>query len=101
MLCESWRRAQGSETYNPLSPGTLSAMSTVTGPSKSDDFTQLGYYVFAMGDACYYATLSWKDVRTDLRALNVSVMWQSMSTADGIWENVEEDTIRLTTYVIR
>ncbi len=76
-------------------------MSTVTGPSKSDDFTQLGYYVFAMGDACYYATLSWKDVRTDLRALNVSVMWQSMSTADGIWENVEEDTIRLTTYVIR
>lgn len=88
-LAESWRGVRGDQTYDPvvyLNTGLKAASGE--GPSKPDDFTLLGSYTIQFGDNAgvndYFATLSWKDVQSGLRALNVTVTWSSRNqTADG------------------
>ncbi|MHC4559194.1 MAG: type IV pilus modification PilV family protein [Planctomycetota bacterium] len=100
LLSESWRALQGAETYDPaahLDSGLTIAKSD--GPDAPEGFTSLGSYTVVLNDAAYYMTLSWKDVSTDLRALNIVLIW--MQTNQGQNEiNEAGKSFELTTYVL-
>lgn len=88
LLCESWRGVEGTETYDPAAcfgselaiaedpVFEFSSDHAITGPIVTDSFTPLGIYAVVINDATYYAVLSWKDVSTELRALNVVIAWE-------------------------
>jgi prepilin-type N-terminal cleavage/methylation domain-containing protein len=80
LLCESWRGLKGTETYNPVTQfSQVLAISQNTGFSvagyKDASFTLLGSYMVSINNTNYCAVLSWKNVATGLRALNVVVVW--------------------------
>ena len=104
-LGESWRGIKGDTTLDPTefeSSDMSVSVSSWAGHEKPDDFTLLGNYVVVLdnddpGSVNYYATMSWKDVKPGLRALNVNVAWAQRSQgADGT-ENVDK-SFGLTVY---
>ncbi len=104
VLCESWRGLDGDETHDPTQLGNSDmsiAQSSWAGHSTPDGFTLLGNYVVVLDDgpdsANYYATLSWNDVQTGLRALNVNVAWAQRAAGAGGAENVDKSYV-LTVY---
>ena len=88
LLCESWRGVEGTETYDPavyfgselaIAENPIFEFSSghaITGPIVTESFTPLGIYSVVANNATYYAVLSWKDVSTELRALNVIIAWE-------------------------
>ena len=98
MLCENWRGIGGVETYDPsTSLGSALTITTSTGPAKADDFTLLGSYTVTVNGANYYITLSWKDVSTGLRALNIVVTWAQRDQGTSSLDDADK-SFRLTTY---
>lgn len=98
LFCESWRGVKGTDTYDPTiySCPELSIAAS-TGPEKPEDFTLLGSYTVELSGGNYHATLSWKDVHAELRALNVVVAW----TLQGQGEAGDEyELFKLTTYAL-
>jgi len=100
MLCESWRGVEGAEAYDPTTYfGSDLEITTSTGPDKPEDFTLLGSYTVRLNGVSYYVTMSWKDIYTGLRALNVVVAWvqreQVGSDIDGA-----DKSFKLTTYML-
>ena len=79
LFCESWRACQGVDTYDPavsLSDDlSVVEYSTIAPLPEEGGFTELGAYKLVLNGECYYATLSWKDISSGLRALNVAVAW--------------------------
>jgi len=86
LLCESWRGVNGTDTYDPVAQ--FSSELAITENSTLDEnghqhqyaykdgtFTLLGKYDVVVNDTNYCAFLSWRDVATGLRALNVVVVW--------------------------
>ena len=104
-LGESWRGIKGDTTLDPTGLGSSDmtvSVSTWAGHEKPDDFTLLGNYVVVLDDddpdsANYYATMSWKDVKPGLRALNVSVAWAQRGRGADDTENVDK-SFGLTVY---
>jgi Tfp pilus assembly protein PilV len=76
LLCESWRGVQGNTTCNPtawnLSGVSISAGS---GPAVPSGFTALNSYAITTNNFNYTATLSWQNISTGLRALNITIAW--------------------------
>ncbi len=100
MLCENWRGLGGVETYDPsTSLGSDLTITTSTGPAKPADFTLLGSYTITVNGANYYITLSWKDVSTGLRALNVVVAWAQRTQGVSSLNNADK-SFKLTTYAL-
>ncbi len=100
-LTETWRGLQGSATFNPVV--LLSEelpMQLGDGPAEPNGFTPLGDYVVDLANVNYYTTLSYKDVNSSLRALNVTVTWQQGGTAGAVLDDSDK-TFGLTTYVER
>lgn len=98
-LCESWRGQgfDGTETYDPiahLSSDLTISESDVEAVEYDDTFTLLGSYAVELNGVDYYATLSWKDVSTGLRALNIIVTWSQR----GMNEGDDDKSFVLTTY---
>ncbi len=83
VVSESWRGWQGDLTYSPIAHlGSTLTVTASQGPAKPDDFTLLGSYKIIpdqseadTNGADYFVTLSWKDIQSGLRALNVVVSW--------------------------
>jgi hypothetical protein len=76
LLCQSWVGMQGIGTYDPVSAlGSGVTIASDTGPSAGAGFTALGSYHIDLNGDRYFATLSWEDVQTGLRALNVNIAW--------------------------
>lgn len=100
MLCENWRGIGGTETYDPAAYfGTALTITPSIGPAKPGDFTLLGSYTITLNGANYYITLSWKDVSTGLRALNIIVAWaQREQGTSGL--NDADKSFKLTTYAL-
>lgn len=100
MLCENWRGLGGLETYDPvafLSPDlTITASS---GPAEPGDFTLLGSYTVTVNNANFYITLSWKDVSTGLRALNIVVSWSQRQLGQSSLKDADK-TFQFTTYAL-
>ncbi|OHB83948.1 MAG: hypothetical protein A2Z38_02395 [Planctomycetes bacterium RBG_19FT_COMBO_48_8] len=104
MLCESWRGLNGDVTFDPteLCGPDLNIDTLETNLDKPLDFNLLGSYAVVLdtkdsNNINYYATLSWKDIKPGLRALNVVVAWaQRDMGVDGI-QGVDK-SFRLTIY---
>ena len=80
-FCETWRGLGGDETFDPVS--YFSSEMTIangSGPSKPDDFTPLGSYEITIENLQCKSTLSYKDVDTGLRAVNIIVAWPNGNT---------------------
>lgn len=84
MLCESWGGIKGDVNFDPIQlcglDLNIDMMDAVL--DKPLDFNLLGSYAVTLEpeesyNINYYATLSWKDVQSGLRALNVVVAWAS------------------------
>lgn len=103
LLSENWRGLKGAEDYDPTAHlASDLAITTITDGSiqaKEQDFTLLGGYAVTLNDVTYHAILSWKDVDTGLRALNVVVAWSpDGQVTDG---NAEADvSFTITTYTL-
>ena len=95
LLYESWRGVQGAATYNPTAytwaDMTISAGS---GPDVPDGFTSLGSYAISTNDFNYTASLSWQDVSSGLRAVNVTIAWPTCGTG------TPDNSFTLTSYTL-
>lgn len=104
LLCESWRGSSDPNTFDPTllaitDPNSPLAIETVSeGPAGPTDFTLLGTYRITLDGVNYYAVLSWKDVYTGLRALNVIVAWDQRGSGASGFGDVNK-LFKLTTYV--
>lgn len=105
MLCESWGGLNGDETYNPvthLSSDLAITASSSTVAAKPTDFTLLGAYTVLFDDDRgvnkYMATLSWKDIQSGLRALNVNVAWAPRE--QGASDSSRNKSFSLTIYTL-
>ncbi len=101
MLCESWRGLEGAETYDPAAHfgSALTITQSTTGPAKLEDFTLLGNCTVTLNGANYYITLSWKDVSTGLRALNIIVAWAQREQGTSSLNDADK-SFKLTTYAL-
>ncbi len=100
MLCENWRGLEGTETYDPATYfGSDLTITQSAGPNKPEDFTLLGSYTVTLNGANYYMTLSWTDVSTGLRALNIIVAWAQRSQGLSSITDVDK-SFKLTTYAL-
>jgi Tfp pilus assembly protein PilV len=76
LLYESWRGVQGAATYNPTAYTWVDmTISVGSGPAAPSGFTSLGSYAISANDFNYTATLSWQNISTGLRAVNVAIAW--------------------------
>ena len=100
LLSESWRGMQGSEVYDPVA--RLGGGMTITaseGPDAPVGYTALGSYKIVLNDITFYATLSWKDLSSNLRALNTILVWaQRTHEQNGLVDS--DKSFELTTYVL-
>lgn len=100
LLSESWRGLQGSEDYDPAAHlGTGLAITASDGPDAPMGYTVLGSYEIVLNDVTYYATLSWKDLSSRLRALNVILIWAQRSQEQNKIGEADR-SFELTTYVL-
>ncbi len=103
MLSESWRGISGDLAFDPtvLSTSDLTINENIQSISaKPSDFTLLGSYIITLNDVHgvnYHAILSWKDIESGLRALNVVVAWAQRGAGEDGVENVDK-SFRLTAY---
>jgi hypothetical protein len=90
---------QGDVAYDPVA--RLGGGMTITaseGPDAPAGYTILGNYKIVLNDITFYATLSWKDISSALRALNTTIVWaQRTHEQDGLADS--DKSFGLTTYV--
>jgi len=99
-LSESWRGLKGSETYDPTTHlGGEMTIASGAGPAEPGDFTKLGSYSVTSNGVTCFVTLSWKDVASGLRALNVNVAWTQQVKTVALLEDTDK-VFELTTYTI-
>lgn len=111
LLCESWKGLKGAETYDPVahfgsdltiiedSTIPFSSGHAITGPAVDEGFIELGTYAVTVNNTTYYAILSWKDVSTGLRALNIIIVWELIGReVTGATDVSRLRSFNLTTY---
>jgi hypothetical protein len=98
MLCETWRGQDGSDSFAPASCFSSSELiSDAAGPSAPVDYTALGSCSVSLNGFTYYVTCSWRDVNSDLRAMNVLIWWPSAGAAASSVAACDQ-SFSLTTY---
>ncbi len=102
LLCENWRGVSGAvsgdEAFNPENYwGHGLSFNSSSESQVPADFTELATYTIELNGINYYTTLSWKDVATGLRALNVVVAWNQRGTGSTAFADADK-SFRLTTY---
>jgi hypothetical protein len=81
MITETWRCLAGSETFDPISTfGSELTIEQGEGPDVPDGFTLLGNYKITFNGVEYYTTLSYQDINTAIRQLNVQAAWEQRGT---------------------
>ena len=99
MLSESWRGMQGDIAYDPVARlGAGMTITASTGPDAPKGYTTLGSYEIVLNDITFYATLSWMNISSTLRALNTTVVW-AQRTHEQTDINDVDKSFELTTYV--
>jgi len=99
LLCEGWSGVKGVATFDPVAAFSSDlTISENVGPEVPDDFTLLDSYKIVLEGTDYYATLSWQDLATGLRALNVIVSWDQTGQGTDSFSDTNK-SYRLTTYV--
>lgn len=100
LLCEGWRGDEGSQNYDPTTYSTtdLKIKWKGHGPDAPSGFNTLGRFEIEVDDNYYWATLSWNDISSGLRALNVVVKWEHRSNGNKAYGQADK-SLELTTYV--
>ncbi len=99
LLCEGWSGQDGALAFDPVATiGTDLNITADTGPSAPADFTLLGSYKIVIEGFHYYATLSWTDIDSDIKALNVIVTWDHYDRGTNTLADANK-SYQLTTYV--
>ena len=99
LLCEGWTGAGGDISFDPVSAFAPNVnIADSVGPTEPNDFTKLGSYKIQLEGSDYFATMSWKNLNADLRALNVVVSWDQFGNGKSGFANSSK-SYRLTTYV--
>jgi Tfp pilus assembly protein PilE len=114
LLCESWRGVNGSATYDPTAhlsdlaivqstESEFSMSHSITACAATAGFTPLGVYTVPLNGVNYYVVMSWKDLSSGLRALNVVVAWplRNRQTTDSTGSDTSWNVYKLfkiTTY---
>jgi hypothetical protein len=90
---------QGYEAYDPVARlGGGMTITTSEGPAAPGDYTVLGSYKIVLNDITFYATLSWKDINSNLRSLNTTVVWAQRTHGQNGLDDSDK-SFELTTYV--
>ena len=108
LLSESWRGLNGNESYDPvvhLGAGLVIVPITQTieiQAVQDEGLNLLGGYIITVDGVNYYAILSWKDVETGLRALNVMIGWpqQEKRTSNIVSDFSSLKFFEITTYTL-
>jgi hypothetical protein len=91
---------QGAENYDPVSHlGAGLAITASNGPEAHGGYTVLGSYEIIMNNVAFYATLSWKDISSNLRALNIVLIWAQRNQGQNDIDEADR-SFELTTYVL-
>ena len=99
LLGEGWDGAGASLSFKPVDLfGTKLDIIADEGPDSPPGFNTLGSFRIIREGVDYYATLSWQNLSTDLRALSVIVNWNPVGNGAGEFENATK-SYRLTIYV--
>ena len=99
LLNETWRGSAGSETFDPVATFNPDlTIKTDNGPEPPSGFALLGKYNVELNSFNYYTTLSYKDINSDLRALNSNVAWEQRSTKGTNYDDVDK-SFALTIYI--
>jgi Tfp pilus assembly protein PilV len=81
LLCESWRGVHGDTTCNPTAWNLYGvSISAGSGPAVPSGFTSLNSYAITTNNFNYTATLSWQNISTGLRVLNITIVWPTSGT---------------------
>jgi hypothetical protein len=100
LLSESWRGMQGSEAYDPVAHlGAGMAITASDGPEAPGGYTVLGSYEIVLNNIVFYTTLSWKDLSSNLRALNIILIWAQRTHEQNELDEADK-SFELTTYVL-
>lgn len=100
LLSESWRGMQGSENYDPVAHLEASLVITASdGPKAPTGYTVLGSYEIVMNNTTFYTTLSWKDLSSNLRILNIVLIWAQQNQEQNNIDQADR-SFGLTTYVL-
>jgi hypothetical protein len=100
ILTESWRGTRGDQAYSPvahLASNLEISQSKTTVLEQPLDFTLLGSYTVVLEEVNYYTSLSWKDIKPGLRALNIVVAWAQRDMGGDSSEKLDK-SFKLTTY---
>ena len=99
LFCESWRGVGGADTFDPIA--YFGSDLDITAPLHWDGsqyvpsgFTLLGTYRVRSQGIPYGVVLSWRDVNSGLRALNVVLCWPIGEPG----EREQQKLVKLTTY---
>lgn len=99
LLCESWRGANGSEAFNPVTDSGLGGAIEVASGDPEEGWrllVHLVHYRIIVDGITYNAVLQWRDITTELRALNVTVGYDWRRSG-----GLPERSFNLTTYTPR
>lgn len=101
-LCESWSGTIGSTAYDPVAHLNSDDMSVSSdsGPATPSGFSSIGAYMVIVDETPCYANLSYKDIDSSLRALNVTVAWAQRDKQTSTLGDMDK-RYELTTYVNR
>lgn len=101
LLCEGWSGIDGGPAFDPVATfGSDLDITADSGPAYPDEFTSLGSYRIAVEGFYYYVTLSWKDIDSDIKALNVIVNWDIFGRGASALADSGK-SYQLTTYVLK
>jgi type II secretory pathway pseudopilin PulG len=99
LLCETWSGTGGAASFDPVAAfGEELSINDDVGPAVPAGFISLGSYKIVLEGNDYYATLSFRNIASDLRALNIIVSWDPTGSSTGEFEDADK-SYRLTTYV--
>ena len=98
MFCEAWRGCGGAEDFDPdVSFDGIIALSPGTVLNAPNDYTVVGSFNTTLDDVAQNITLSYRDISSQLRALNTSVSW-SRSVDESGEVSLMDEYFELTTY---
>ncbi len=99
LLSEGWNGVFGATNFNPVTAfGEQLTFTNSEGPEQPGGFTLLGKYRIEIDDVGYYATLSYKNIASELRALNIIISWDHSAKGDEAFGSVSK-SYELTVYV--
>lgn len=92
-LSQAWQGANGVETFDTVTSfSPLLTISEGTGESAPDGYTLLGKYDVQSDDVTFHTTMSYKDIDSKMRHLNLITSWINGSSTS-------EKTFQMTSYV--